>query len=53
MYSLEYLAKIIRHIGRTCKSVDFEYGEMTPMHMLFELPSMARVDYYLAPRVES
>jgi len=53
MYSLEYMAKIIRHIGRTCKSVDFEYGEMTPMHMLFELPSMARVDYYLAPRVEN
>jgi len=53
MYSLEYMAKIIRNIGRTSKTVSMEYGTKTPMRILFEMPSMTRVEYYLAPRIES
>jgi len=52
MYSIEYLAKIIRNIGKTCTNVNMEYGTKTPMKMQFEMPSMTRVEFYLAPRVE-
>ncbi len=50
-YSLEYMAKIIRDIGRASKKVNIEYASKHPMHMQFEMPS-AKVEYYLAPRVE-
>lgn len=53
VYSLEYMAKIIRNIGKASKNVNMEYGTKTPMHMLFEMPSMTRVEYYLAPRIEN
>lgn len=53
MYSLEYMAKIIRNIGRTCKNISMEYGTKTPIHMMFEMPSLTKVEYYLAPRIES
>ena len=53
IYSLEFMAKIIRSIGRASKSVNMQYGTQSPMHIEFEMPSMARVGYYLAPRVES
>ncbi len=53
VYSLEYLAKIIRNIGKASKNVNMEYGTQTPIRMLFEMPSMAKVDYYLAPRIEN
>ena len=50
-YSLEYMAKIIRDIGRASKKVNIQYASKNPMHMQFEMPS-ARVEYYLAPRIE-
>ncbi len=50
-YSLEYMAKIIRDIGRASKIVNIQYASKQPMHMQFEMPS-AKVEYYLAPRVE-
>ena len=50
-YSLEYMAKIIRDIGRASKKVNIQYASKHPMHMQFEMPS-AKVEYYLAPRVE-
>jgi len=52
-YSLEYMAKIIRDIGRSCKSVDIEYGTKTPIHLSFEMPSMTKVEYYLAPKIDN
>ena len=52
VYSLEYMAKIIRNIGKASNNVNMEYGTQTPMHMLFEMPSMTKVEYYLAPRIE-
>ena len=51
-YDIEYMTKIIRSIGRTCNTVNMEYGNQTPVKMLFEMPSMVKVEYYLAPRVE-
>ena len=50
-YSLEYMAKIIRDIGRASNKVNIQYASKHPMHMHFEMPS-AKVEYYLAPRVE-
>ncbi len=51
-YDIGLMIKIIKSIGRTCKVVNLEYGNQTPVKMLFEMPSMARAEYYLAPRVE-
>lgn len=53
IYSLEYMAKIIKNIGKASKNVNMQYGDKTPMHMLFEMPSSTKVDYYLAPRIET
>ena len=53
IYSLEFMAKIIRSIGRASKSVNMQYSTESPMHIEFELPSMTKVGYYLAPRVET
>ncbi len=53
VYSLEFMAKIIRNIGKASKNVNMEYGTQTPMHILFEMPSMTKVEYYLAPRIEN
>ena len=53
VYSLEFMAKIIRNIGKASKNVNMEYGTQTPMHMLFEMPSMTKVEYFLAPRIEN
>ena len=51
-YDIGLMIKIIKSIGKTCKLVNMEYGNQTPVKMLFEMPSMARAEYYLAPRVE-
>ena len=53
VYSLDYMAKIIRSIGKATNSVSLEYSTQNPIHMLFEMPSMVKVDYYLAPRIEN
>ncbi len=53
VYALEYMAKIIKNIGKASKNVHMQYGSKTPMHMLFEMPSSTIVEYYLAPRIES
>jgi len=53
IYSLEFMAKIIRSIGRASKSVNLQYSTKSPMHIEFEMPSMTKVGYYLAPIAES
>lgn len=53
VYSLEYMAQIIRSIGKASKRLDIEYASKNPIHMMFEMPSMTRVEYYLAPRIEA
>lgn len=52
-YSLDYMARIIRNVGKATENVSLEYSSLNPMHMLFEMPSMVKVNYYLAPRVEN
>ena len=52
MYSLEYVTKIIKNIGKTSKNVNMAYGSQKPLHMLFEMPSQTIVQYYLAHRVK-
>ena len=52
VYSLEYMAKVIRSIGRASKNVDMKYGESSPLFIEFEMPSKTKVGYYLAPRIE-
>jgi len=51
-YDIRLMIKIIKSIGKTCKVVNMEYGNKTPVKMLFEMPSMAKANYYLAPRIE-
>lgn len=51
-YDIKFLAKIIRSIGKNCDIVNMEYGNQTPVKMLFEMPSMVKAEYYLAPKVE-
>ena len=53
VYSLEYMARIIRDIGKASKMVNMEYADKNPIHISFEMPSLAKVEYYLAPRIES
>jgi len=53
VYSLDYMAKIIRNIGKTSKNISIQYSNKNPMHMIFEMPSMITVNYYLAPRIEN
>ena len=48
VYSLEYMTKIIKNIGKASKNVHMEYGIQTPLHMLFEMQSQTIVQYYLA-----
>ena len=51
-YSLEYMIKVIRGIGKASKMVDMEYDTDKPMRLDFDMPSTIMVKYYLAPRVE-
>jgi proliferating cell nuclear antigen len=51
-YDIGFMAKIIKSIGKSCKIVNIEYGNQTPVKILFEMSSMAKAEYYLAPRVE-
>jgi len=49
-YSLEYMAKIIRNIGKTSKIINLEYSNKNPVHIMFDMPSNTKVNYYLAPK---
>jgi len=52
-YSIDYIAKIIRVIGKASKIVNMEFNTKNAIHLLFEMPSLARVEYFLAPRIEN
>ena len=53
VYNIEYLTQLVRTIGKSCSNVGIEYGSQTPIKLLFEMPSMTKVSYYLAPRIEN
>ena len=52
IYSLEYMAKVIRSIGKASKTVNIEYDTEKPIRLDFEMPSTTKIQYYLAPRVQ-
>ena len=52
-YSLEYMIKVIRSIGKASNVVNMEYDSEKPMRLDFEMPSNTKVQYYLAPRIKS
>jgi len=52
VYSLDYIAKVVKAIGRASKKLDFEYATQLPIHLQFEMPTKTRVEYYLAPKIE-
>ena len=52
-YSLEYMAKIIRDIGKASRVIDLEYSDKNPIRIKFEMPSYTTVNYYLAPTIEN
>ena len=51
-YSLEYMIKVIRSIGKASNVVNMEYDSEKPMRLDFEMPSNTKVQYYLAPRIK-
>ncbi len=51
-YEIVFMRKIIKSIGKTCKMVNMEHGNQTPVKMHFEMPSSVNVKYYLAPKIE-
>ena len=52
IYSLEYMAKVIRSIGKVSRTVNIEYDTQKPIRLDFEMPSTTKIQYYLAPRVQ-
>jgi len=52
IYSLDYMAKIIRDIGKASKMVNMEFANKNPIHILFKMPSLTTVEYFLAPRMD-
>jgi len=52
VYNLEYMAKIIRNIGKASKIVNIEYSNKNPVHIMFDMYSKTKVNYYLAPKIE-
>jgi proliferating cell nuclear antigen len=53
VYSLEYVGKIIRSIGRASKNLNMQYSTESPLYLEFDMPSMIKVGYYLAPRTRT
>ena len=51
VYSLEYMYHAIKNIGKETKNINFEYSNNNPIHLMFELPSSTKVNYYLAPKI--
>lgn len=52
-YDIKFIANIIKNMSKTCETVNIEYGHQTPVKMLFEMPSLAKAEYYLAPKIEN
>ena len=51
-YSLEYMIKVIRSVGKASKIVNMEYDSEKPMRLDFEMSSNTKIQYYLAPRIK-
>jgi proliferating cell nuclear antigen len=52
-YSLNYLQDMIKTASNISDIVTIEFSTNMPLRLNFELPQQGRLQYYLAPRVES
>jgi proliferating cell nuclear antigen len=52
-YSINYLQDIIKTAANLSDIVTIEFSSNMPIRLRFELPQQGRLQYYLAPRVET
>jgi len=52
IYSLNYLTRVIRSLGKTSKDMSFEFANKNPIHLNFQMNSSMIVDYYVSPKAE-
>lgn len=53
MFSLNYLAEMVKAAANVSDIVTIEFSTDMPVRLNFELPQSGRLQYYLAPRIES
>jgi proliferating cell nuclear antigen len=53
MFSLSYLSEMIKAASNVSDIVTIEFSTDMPVRLNFELPQSGRLQYYLAPRIES
>jgi len=51
-YSLDYLARITKAISIAGGSISAEYSNKMPLRLEFRMANIARIHFYLAPRVQ-
>jgi proliferating cell nuclear antigen len=52
-FSLNYLSEMVKAASNLSDVVMLEFSTDMPVRLNFELPSKGRLQYYLAPRIES
>lgn len=52
-YSLEYLSSITKAIGSSAEELTIEFSTAMPIKLEFRVAKIGKIDFYLAPRVES
>lgn len=53
MFSLSYLSEMVKAASNVSDIVTIEFSTDMPVRLNFELPQSGRLQYYLAPRIES
>jgi proliferating cell nuclear antigen len=53
MFSLSYLSEMVKAASSVSDIVTIEFSTDMPVRLNFELPQSGRLQYYLAPRIES
>ncbi|MEM2855986.1 MAG: proliferating cell nuclear antigen (pcna) [Candidatus Nitrosocaldaceae archaeon] len=52
-YSLEYLSRIVKSIGSSANDLTIEFATSMPIKLEFTVMQSVKIDFYLAPRVDS
>lgn len=52
-YSLEYLSRIVKSIGSSANDLTIEFATSMPIKLEFKVMQSVKIDFYLAPRVDS
>ena len=53
MFGLNYLSEMVKAASNVSDIVAIEFSTDMPVRLNFELPQSGRLQYYLAPRIES